>query len=815
MDPVTASLLIGGGSQILGALTGGKRKTEAAIPEDLKPMRQQQIGLLNFLLGMGRDPRMALPDDGRTWQQRIPGYEKMPAKARAKMRTQWNANLGQQADQQAMLGARSGAMMAAQPQQASPQFLPGLPGGPLVRMMAGGGMVSGPGGPTDDMVPALLSNGEGVLNTDAVDAMGGPQTIHLLNALGRAQRMANGGIAGQKPTPTLPGAGALPGAGPLPGAGAAPSGGGVGGLPVSKAPEMQPMGGQAVGMPQGGMGGQLTGRMDSLQRVQPGMLQFAPPPQAMGGQLGQGMPGFGVTQPTNVQQAMDQLRGYSGTLGQMPADFTMPQLQPPPQGGQQGGGFQPNINLSGMGGMGGGQAGQQGGGMMTPQQRLESFFGPLGIRPSNLQQAATAGFMGQLTNVSPEQRAAEITLPQLQQNLGGSPFTQQAMNRMMGLQAGAGADVEGRLGQLGQGPMTGSSQLDAVLSQLGMGGQAGQGRGLSALERLAAANEAFKPGSTLGTAELQRMAGAGGGIDFQGSGAGMGQLGALAGQNTGEAVMAALDPAFRRNLAMANQQGGRFGTANAALRARALEDFNLQSARALQEGAGQQITAASNLGQIGNAQDALRLNALTSGQGNRLAAAQELGRMGSEQNRLQLDALLGQRQNELGAASALGNVGTAQDQLAMQRQLEALGLSQRGQQTNIDAQLRALSQLGNFRQNEAQTMGNIFQGAGQLGIQQGQMGNQAAQTIANILGQQGSSNLANLQAAFGAGMTNTGIENAGQQQALQILLQQLGIAQGATLGGPVTQTPGLGEQIAQGGMGLAQLLASMPSSRRT
>jgi hypothetical protein len=665
--PAAALSLVGAG---LGALIGGKPKVDAAVPEDLKPMRQQQIGLLNYLLGMGRDPR----GDGQTWQQRIPGYASYKPKQRAKLRDQWNTR----ADEQAMQQARSGAMMAAQPQQASPQFLPGVAGGPLVRMMADGGMVRGPGGPTDDMVPALLSNGEGVLNTDAVDAVGGPQIVHLLNALGRVQRMADGGIAGQK-TPTLPGAGALPG-GPV-GTTTTPSGGGVGGLPVSIAPDLG-------GMPQTG---------GNLPRPQTG---------GMGGQQPMG-----------------------GTLG-APA-------------------VQPNINLSGMGGMGGGQAGQSGGmggGVMTPQQRLESFLGPLGIRPSNLQQAATAGYMGQLTNVSPEQRAAEITLPQLQQNLGGSPFTQQAMNRMMGLQAGAGADVEGRLGQLGTGPAMGSQGLQDVLSQLATGG------GMSGL----------------GVSQLQGLAGPGSAINFQGSGAGMGQLGALAGQNPGEQVMAALDPTFRRNLAIANQQGGRFGTANAALRARALEDFNLQSARALQEGMGQQIQAASNLGQIGTAQDQLRLNALLGNQSTQLST-------------------------QLGAATQLGNLGRQQDAL----RLEALGLTQRGEQGLTDAQLRALSQLGGFRQQEAQTLGNILQGAGQLGIQQGQMGTQAASTIANILGQQGTSDLARLQGAFGAGTTLTGLENAGQQRALDILLQQLGIAQGSVLGGPAMVTPGPGQQVQQ------------------
>jgi hypothetical protein len=39
--------------------------------------------------------------------------------------------------------------------------------------MAEGGSVSGPGGPKDDKIPALLSNGEFVIPTDVVNALGG------------------------------------------------------------------------------------------------------------------------------------------------------------------------------------------------------------------------------------------------------------------------------------------------------------------------------------------------------------------------------------------------------------------------------------------------------------------------------------------------------------------------------------------------------------------------------------------------------------------------------------------------------------------
>ena len=56
----------------------------------------------------------------------------------------------------------------------------------------------------------------------------------------------------------------------------------------------------------------------------------------------------------------------------------------------------------------------------------------------------------------------------------------------------------------------------------------------------------------------------------------------ILGGKPGQGIMDALTPMFQRNLAMANQQGGRFGTANAVLKSRALEDYNLLGAQAAQ-----------------------------------------------------------------------------------------------------------------------------------------------------------------------------------------------------------------------------------------
>lgn len=377
-------------------------------------------------------------------------------------------------------------------------------------------------------------------------------------------------------------------------------------------------------------------------------------------------------------------------------------------------GMQPLINQQGTGG---GQVGQQGGGMMTPQQRLESFFGQLGINPSGLQQGASNSFQQMLNMPSPEQRAAEITLPQLQQGISGNPQTQAATNALMGLQTGAGADVEGRLSQIGDRPITGFGGLDQILQQLGAGGN--------------------------------------GAVNFNPGGAGMDTLQRISQTNPGQGVVQALDPTYQRGLADANQQGGRFSSGNAILRSRALDDYNLAAQNAMQRGVDQQTTAANALGQLGLGGDSLRLQGLLGGQGN---------------------------------------------------QLEALRMAISGSQGLDQSALQALNSLGGMRlQGQGQQATNL-NAAGQLGLGQGQLQNQVAQTIAQILGQQGAADLNRTNAAFGAGTVETNQQNVGNQRSIDILLQQLANAQGATMGGPVSQTPSGAQQGAQMGGDIAQLL---------
>ena len=110
----------------------GPKSAKAAVPKDLAPLRRQQIELLSWLTGSGAARPHGL-----------------------------------------------GASTVGIPQQ-----------------LATGGQVQGPGGPTSDDVPALLSNGEHVMNAGAVKLLG-PELLELFNALGIQQMAAGGPVGGE------------------------------------------------------------------------------------------------------------------------------------------------------------------------------------------------------------------------------------------------------------------------------------------------------------------------------------------------------------------------------------------------------------------------------------------------------------------------------------------------------------------------------------------------------------------------------------------------------------------------------------------
>lgn len=108
--------------------------------------------------------------------------------------------------------------------------------------------------------------------------------------------------------------------------------------------------------------------------------------------------------------------------------------------------------------------------------------------------------------------------------------------------------------------------------------------------------------------------------------------------NPGQQMLDALQPHFDRNLAQANQSGGRFASGNAILRSRAVDDYNLLGAQALQQGTNQQLQGV----------DALRLLSGQAGQNpfSRIMGAGQLGASDAAQadqgtqRRLQLIAQL-------------------------------------------------------------------------------------------------------------------------------------------------------------------------------
>ena len=64
---------------------------------------------------------------------------------------------------------------------------------PRPRGMATGGLVSGMGGPKSDLIPAMLSNGESVINAQSTSMF--RPLLSSINAIGGGRRFADGGLA--------------------------------------------------------------------------------------------------------------------------------------------------------------------------------------------------------------------------------------------------------------------------------------------------------------------------------------------------------------------------------------------------------------------------------------------------------------------------------------------------------------------------------------------------------------------------------------------------------------------------------------------
>lgn len=503
------------------ALFGGGGDTQAQIPEDLKQMRAQQLGLLNFFLGMGPDPRL-----GSTGPPVLPpgaGYQGGPqgVPTGGPGITQGGAQPTFANPGISVTGAQTGITQTGGAQTALPGPTPspaptgitqtgsgprrattapqyGSPppidysGGAATpapapgagyqevnlpfllnilqgtggfgtspvgqRQFARGGVVRGPGGPREDKISARLSNGEGVLTADTVNALGGPSIVDFLNMLGMLNRPHSSAANRYQSAPSPMGPVLLGGGSPR---SSFATGGTVG------APNVFP----------------------TAYPGNPGVT--VPPPNA----------------PTPTAPPPAYVPSPSGTpsIG--------PNYVPPATPGQE---------------------------------RLESFFGPLGTPVTDLQRQSVGG---------------------MQQFLSSNPY----------------------------------SQSQNALSQ-------------------------------------------------------------ILGMAPGQGIMEALQPHFERNLAAANQTGGRFGSANAIMRSRALEDYNLLGAQAAQQGQQQQLQAAEAMRMLGGQQ----VNDLTAGYNLGGAFGQQVN--SGQQQSLQL--LLNQLQT---AQAATLGVPTSQQPSGWDRLLQGFG----------------------------------------------------------------------------------------------------------------------------------------------
>jgi len=486
-------------------------------------------------------------------------------------------------------------------------------------------------------------------------------------------------------------------------------------------------------------------------------------PQLPGGGMGQGSPGqagrgaqaglMGAFGGNNNMSLRDFAQGGFGNL------FQRAQGSPPQQGGMGGpggavggptqrGGSDSGANFGGpttpggfgvdadfglpRGPVGGnplGQAPGQGGMQGGLQERLGNYFGNMGVGVNNLQNTAAQSANRMLTQQSPEQRALEAAFPSLQQ----TGLNQNAMNRLdqganqSGL-PGASNNYYQNLLQNGAGDLGPGSDVQSLLRQLGQSG-----------------------------GNLTQLPGIMGG----GSGA-EGFLQQLLGKNPAQGVDGLLQGQYEKNLALANQAGGRFGTANALQRGDVAAQQNVDLANRMQQGVGQQLQGAGLLGQLVQNQ-----------RGQMLQASQQ------------------QVQNQLNAANSLG------------------GFNQQGALAGLQGQLQGAGALGSLG---LQDIGQQLGAAGQLG-QQGLQGQQnilqGANTMGNLAGQAGNADRQNITNAFGIGSGLAGQQDIETQRNLGIIMNLLGVGQQASLNQPNQTTPSGFQQGAGFGGQLAQIIAAM------
>ena len=154
------------------------------------------VGLPAILAGLGaaQDARKAQPMDPADYQSavdRMYGGQFAPPPAERRIgNLDQRITIPQTSFQTSPPSRANGGIMGAMNEPVSYSAMDGSPTG-LMTMAEGGetfprktGMITGPGGPKDDKIPAMLSNGEFVFTAKAVDRAGGPKAMYnMMNKL--------------------------------------------------------------------------------------------------------------------------------------------------------------------------------------------------------------------------------------------------------------------------------------------------------------------------------------------------------------------------------------------------------------------------------------------------------------------------------------------------------------------------------------------------------------------------------------------------------------------------------------------------------
>ena len=154
------------------------------------------VGLPAILAGVGaaQDAKRAQPMDPAMYQSAVDkmygGQFAPPPPERRIGNLEQRITIPQTTFQTSPPSRANGGIMGAMNEPVSYSAMDGSPTG-LMTMAEGGetfprktGMITGPGGPKDDKIPAMLSNGEFVFTAKAVDNAGGPRAMYnMMNKL--------------------------------------------------------------------------------------------------------------------------------------------------------------------------------------------------------------------------------------------------------------------------------------------------------------------------------------------------------------------------------------------------------------------------------------------------------------------------------------------------------------------------------------------------------------------------------------------------------------------------------------------------------